>query len=88
LYIEGLKDYLKIYLEDQSQPIVSHITMKAMEEMLPGQLFMRIHRSFIVQKNKIKVVENSRVVFGKTYIPVSDSYKDAFQEFLGKRILI
>jgi len=88
LYIEGLKDYLKIYLEGESQPIVSHITMKAMEEMLPNQLFMRIHRSFIVQKNKIKVVENSRVVFGKTYIPVSDSYKDAFQEFLGKRILI
>jgi len=88
LYIEGLKDYLKIYLEGESQPIVSHITMKAMEEMLPNQLFMRIHRSFIVQKNKIKVVENSRIVFGKTYIPVSDSYKDTFQEFLGKRILI
>lgn len=88
LYIEGLKDYLKIYHEDETQPIVSHITMKAMEEMLPGNLFMRVHRSFIVQKDKIKVVEHNRIVFGKTYIPVSDTYKDIFQEFLDKRTLI
>jgi len=88
LYIEGLKDYLKIYLEGEDKPIVSHITMKAMEEMLPGHLFMRIHRSFIVQKDKIKVVEHNRIVFGKTYIPVSDSYKEPFQEFLNKRTLI
>ena len=88
LYIEGLKDYLKIYLEAEDKPIVSHITMKAMEEMLPEHLFMRVHRSFIVQKNKIKVVEHNRIVFGKTYIPVSDSYKIAFQEFLDKRTLL
>jgi DNA-binding LytR/AlgR family response regulator len=88
LYVEGLKDYLKIYLEDETQPIVSHITMKAMEEMLPNQLFMRIHRSFIVQKNNIKMVENNRIVFGKTFIPVSDSYKEIFQEFLEKRTLV
>lgn len=88
LYVEGFKDYLKIYLDDEAQPIVSHITMKAMEEMLPNQLFMRIHRSFIVKKNKIKVVENNRIVFGKTYIPVSDSYKETFQEFLEKRTLV
>jgi DNA-binding LytR/AlgR family response regulator len=88
LYIEGLKDYLKIYMEGEEQPIVSHITMKAMEEMLPGHLFMRVHRSFIVQKDKIKVVEHNRIVFGKTYIPVSDSYKESFVEFLDKRTLI
>lgn len=88
LYIEGLKDYLKIYLEGETEPIVSHITMKAMEEMLPGSDFMRIHRSFIIQKDKIKVVEHNRIVFGKTYIPVSDSYKDAFQKFLDKRTLV
>jgi len=88
LYIEGLKDYLKIYMEGEEQPIVSHITMKAMEEMLPGHLFMRVHRSFIVQKDKIKVVEHNRIVFGKTYIPVSDSYKESFLEFLDRRTLI
>jgi len=88
LYIEGLKDYLKIYLEGEAEPVVSHITMKAMEEMLPPADFMRVHRSFIVQKNKIKVVEHNRIVFGKTYIPVSDSYKESFQNFLDKRTLV
>ena len=88
LYIEGLKDYLKIYLEGEIQPVVSHITMKAMEEMLTEDLFMRVHRSFIVQKDKIKVVDHNRIVFGKTYIPVSDSYKNSFQEFLDQRTLI
>jgi DNA-binding LytR/AlgR family response regulator len=88
LYVEGLKDYLKIYLEGQAQPVVSHITMKAMEEMLPAHLFMRVHRSFIVQKDKIKVIDHNRIIFNKTHIPISDSYKESFQEFLDKRTLI
>jgi len=88
LYIESLRDYLKIYLEGESQPIVSHITMKAMEEMLPSDLFMRVHRSFIVRKDKIKVVEHNRIVFTKAHIPISDSYKGPFQEFMDKRTLI
>jgi len=88
LYIEGLKDYLKIYQDGDIQPVVSHITMKDMEEMLPNQQFMRVHRSFIVQKDKIKVVEHNRIVFGKTYIPVSDTYKESFQSFLDKKTLI
>jgi len=88
LYIEGLKDYLKIYQEGDSEPVVTHITMKIMEEMLPDRLFMRVHRSFMVQKDKIKVVDHNHIVFGKTYIPVSDSYKDTFQNFLDKQTLI
>jgi len=88
LYIESLKDYLKIYMEGESQPIVAHITMKAMEEMLPADLFMRVHRSFIVRKDKIKVVEHNRIVFDKTHIPISDSYKEIFQDFLDKQTLI
>jgi len=88
LYIEGLKDYLKIFMEGGNQPIVSHITMKAMEEMLPADLFMRVHRSFIVRKDKIKVVEHNRIVFDKTHIPISDSYKEIFQVFMDKQILI
>lgn len=87
LYIEGLKDYLKIFTENDSHPIVTHITMKAMEEMLPKNLFMRVHRSFIVQKSKIKLVERNRIVFGKVRIPVSESYKEAFQRFVDQRIL-
>ena len=87
LYIEGLKDYLKIFLEDETEPVISHITLKSMEEMLSQQFFMRVHRSFIVQKDKIKVVDHNRIVFGKTYIPVSDSYKEIFQKFLDKQTL-
>ena len=56
-----------------------------MEELLPPTKFMRVHRSFIVQKYKINVIDRVRLVFGKTYIPVSDSYKNSFQAFLEER---
>ena len=85
LYIEGLKDYLKIYEEDSPKPILSLMSMKAMEELLPTSRFMRVHRSYIVQKNKIRIIDRGRIVFGKNYIPISDSYKLAFQEFLDQR---
>ena len=85
LYIEGLKDYIKIYEEGHDKPLLSLMSMKAMEEMLPANRFMRVHRSYIVQKSKIRVVEHNRIVFGKTYIPVGDSYKDIFQAFLNER---
>jgi two-component system LytT family response regulator len=88
LYIEGLKDYLKIYIEGEVEPVVSHITVKAMGEMLLSSDFIRVHISFIVQKNKIKVVKHNRFVFEKTYIQVSDSYKESFQIFLDKRTLV
>ena len=87
LYIEGLKDYIKIYEEGHEKPLLSLMSMKSMEEMLPSQRFMRVHRSYIVQKSKIRVVEHNRIVFGKTYIPVGDSYKDDFQNFLNERSL-
>lgn len=85
LYIEGLKDYVKIYEEKATRPIISLMSMKAMEEMLPADRFMRVHRSYIVQKEKIRVIEHNRIVFGNTYIPVGDSYKQSFQDFLNKR---
>jgi DNA-binding LytR/AlgR family response regulator len=72
MYIEGLKDYIKIYTEDASKPILSLMSMKAMEELLPSSRFIRVHRSFIVQKDKIRVIDRGRIVFDKTYIPISD----------------
>ena len=87
LYIEGLKDYLKIYIEDAPQPIITHITMKAMEEMLPKNKFIRVHRSFIVSQDKIKIIDRNRIVFGKTHIPISDSYKADFQLFLDEKLI-
>lgn len=85
LYVEGLKDYIKIYTEDNPKPILSLMSMKSMTELLPSNRFMRVHRSFIVQKDKIKIIDRGRIVFGKTYIPVSDSYKQIFQSFLDER---
>lgn len=85
LYIEGLKDYIKIYEEDVAKPILSLMSMKSMEDLLPSSHFMRVHRSYIVQKDKIRIIDRGRIVFGKNYIPISDSYKQAFQEFLDKR---
>lgn len=85
LYIEGLKDYIKIYEEDVPKPILSLMSMRSMEELLPSSRFMRVHRSYIVQKDKIRIIDRGRIVFGKNYIPISDSYKQAFQDFLDKR---
>ena len=85
LYIEGLKDYIKIYEENNPKPILSLMSMKAMEDLLPASRFMRVHRSYIVQKDKIRVIDRGRIVFGKAYIPISDSYKQIFQDFLEQR---
>lgn len=85
LYIEGLKDYIKIYEENNPKPILSLMSMKAMEELLPPSGFIRVHRSFIVRKDKIRTIDRGRIVFGKAYIPISDSYKQAFQAFLEQR---
>ena len=87
LYIEGLKDYVKIYLEDSNSSIMSLMSLKTLEASLPQDRFMRVHRSFIVQTSKIKVIERNRIVFGKQYIPISDTYKDAFNEDVSNRTL-
>ncbi len=87
LYIEGLKDYVKIYVENQPKAILSLISMKVMEERLPSSLFIRVHRSFIVQKSKIQVIDRGRIVFGKEYIPISDSYKPELQSYLNGKTM-
>lgn len=87
LYIEGLKDYIKIHLENEERPILSLVSMRAMEEKLPADQFIRVHRSFIVQKQKIKVIDKGRIVFGKEYIPISDSYKQELQNYVNEHIV-
>jgi DNA-binding LytR/AlgR family response regulator len=86
LYFEGLKDYVKIYLEGQTRPILSLISLKLLEEELPSY-FMRIHRSFIVNLNKIEAVERSQVVIHKLSITIADNYKDKFGEYLSSKSL-
>lgn len=88
LYIEGLKDYVKVYIENEPHPILSLMSMKLMEEMLPETRFIRVHRSFIVQPEKIRIIDRNRIVFGKEYIPISDSYKQKFMDFLNQHALM
>ena len=83
-YIEGLKDYVKIYTEESPRPILSLMNMKAMEQMLPASRFIRVHRSYIVQKSKIREIDRNRIVFGDKYIPIGDSYKQAFLDFINR----
>ena len=84
-YVEGLKDYVKIYQEGIDKPVITLMSMKSLEDNLPGNLFMRVHRSYIVNLEMIKTIERNRIVFGKTYIPVSDNYKENFQKFVNDR---
>ncbi len=87
IYIEGLKDYVKVYIQNDPKPILSLNTLKALEKKLPDSKFMRVHRSFIVNLDKINTIERSRIVFGKVYIPVSEQYKEKFQKFLDENFL-
>ncbi len=87
LYIEGLKDYVNIHRESNSKSLLTLMSMKKLEAKLPQAQFMRVHRSYIVNLNKIKVVERGNIVFDKTYIPVSDKYKEHFQAFLNQRFI-
>ncbi len=82
LYVEGLKDYVKIYLKDSSKNVMSLMNMKKIEEYLPKPEFMRIHRSYIVHVKEVETIDRFRMVIGNQYLPISDSYKDAVQKFL------
>jgi len=87
LYVEGLKDYVKVFITNAPKPILSLSSLKLLEGKLPGDKFMRVHRSYIVNLGKIDTIERSRIVFGKIYIPVGDQYKDKFQEYLDRNFL-
>ncbi len=84
LYVEGLKDYVKIYTLASPHPILSLMGMKTMEQMLPQSRFIRVHRSYIVSIDKIREIDRNRIIVGQTEIPIGDSYKQAFQDFLSR----
>ena len=86
-YIEGMSEYLKIYLDNEPKPIITLLSMKKMEERLPAS-FMRIHRSYIVNLEKIQEVNKNRIIMdADTYLPVGDLYKEAFNQYLGSRYI-
>ncbi|HCC85312.1 MAG TPA: DNA-binding response regulator [Porphyromonadaceae bacterium] len=82
LYIEGLKDYVKIYTEHDPKPILSLMSLKQLEEELPADRFMRVHRSFIIHKQKIVSINKNRIVIGKKQIPVGETYRQQFKSII------
>ena len=86
LYIEGLKDYVKVHLKNVDKAILSLTSLKALEEKLPAKRFMRVHRSFIVSLDKVTSMTKNSVQIGKMLIAVGDQYKEAFSQFVGKWI--
>lgn len=86
-YIEGLKDYVKIFLRGEKKPVLSLSTLKALEARLPEDRFMRVHRSYIVSLETVKVIERGRIVYGEVRIPVTDQYREKFQEFLDRNFI-
>jgi len=87
-YIESSNEYIQIHLIND-EPVTTLIRLKVMEEQLPKDKFMRVHRSFIVNLNRIKVIERNRIVFDhNVYIPVGEQYKESFQAFVDKTFLI
>lgn len=84
MWVEGLKDYLKIHLKSSSKPLVARLTMKAMEEQLPPSMFLRVQKSFIVSKSYITSIRKNSVFINDVEIPVGDNYKDAILALTGK----
>lgn len=87
LYFEGLKDYIKIWLKDNPKPILTLMSLKSLEEELPGAQFMRVHRSFIVSLENIDVIERSQIIINNQRITVSEQYKPKFLEFVNNNSL-
>lgn len=86
IYVNGMKDYVLFYLDSEKKPLISHLTMKAVEEMLSSDKFLRIHRSYIVAVDKIKKVDrNDCVYIGEEIIHIPDGYLQTFRNFLETR---
>ncbi len=83
-YIEGLKDYIKIHLHSSAKPVVTRMSMKAMEEQLPTSRFVRIHKSYIISVDFITSIRKSSVMIGNEELPVSETYQDALMKLTGK----
>ncbi|SEO65492.1 two component transcriptional regulator, LytTR family [Flavobacterium sp. CF108] len=84
LYIESLKDYVKVHLDDSQKGVLSLISLKALEEKLPSAKFMRVHRSFIVSLDKINAITKNSIFIGKTEITVGEQYKETFKTIVDK----
>ena len=86
LYVEGLKDYVRICLKN-GEKIMSLMSMKKLEDYLPHPEFLRTHRSYIVHMPEVRSIDRFRIVFGDIFIPISDNYKEEVQQYLDMHTL-
>jgi DNA-binding LytR/AlgR family response regulator len=85
-YVSGMKDYVMFYLDGESKPLITHLTMKAVEAMLPTDRFLRVHRSYIIAVDKIKKIDrNDCIYIGEEIIHVPEGYQQAFHSFIETR---
>ncbi|MCH7413645.1 LytTR family DNA-binding domain-containing protein [Belliella sp. R4-6] len=85
-YVEAYKDYVKVHLSEKPNPLLSLTSLKSMEELLPSEKFMRIHRSFIIALDHIESISRNTVQIGNATLTISENYKDGFMQFLNKWI--
>ncbi|HSQ43301.1 MAG TPA: LytTR family DNA-binding domain-containing protein [Fibrobacteraceae bacterium] len=87
LYVEGMKDYVRLHLQD-ARPVMTLLSLKALEDQLPANHFRRVHRSWIVNLDKVTQVEKGQLVIaGKQTIPLGDQYRESLMTFLGNRLV-
>ena len=85
MWVEGLRDYLKIHLVPPAKPLLARMSMKAIENELTAEKFLRIHKSFIVSTNHITAVKKSSVFVGDMELPVGETYKEVVETITGKK---
>lgn len=87
IYIEGQKDYVKICLDVEPFMVSTLLNLKMLEVSLPTNRFLRVHRSYIVNTDKIRLIERNHIVFGKIHIPISEGYKAAYTAYIHKHLV-
>jgi len=87
-FVEGLKDYIKIYLQGSDKAVITRLPMKAIAEKLPANRFVRIHKSYIISVDKITSIRKNRIYIHQHIIPISDSYRDDLFRIIDPQKLI
>jgi DNA-binding LytR/AlgR family response regulator len=83
-WIEGLKDYVRIHLKNSTKPVVTRMSIKSMEEQLPANRFLRVHKSYIVAVSCITAIRKNSIFLDELELPVGDTYRDSLQALTGK----